>query len=126
GLDGAERGRLQAPDRRCRGGMRRSSMIPTREVVSTPTPNLDIGLTLGQPASTLVRGGDCLFGSGLLALDPATGARLHGTAASETRQILANLKDMLEGAGSSLDKVVKVNVLLASMLEAPNVNEVFE
>ena len=38
---------------------------------------------------------------------------------------MTNLKAMLEAAGSSLDKVVKVNVLLASMLEAPNVNEIF-
>ena len=46
-------------------------------------------------------------------------------AASETRQILVNLKQLLEASGSSLDKVVKVNVLLRSMLEAPNMNEVY-
>ena len=32
---------------------------------------------------------------------------------------------LLEAAGSSLDKVVKVNVLLHSMLEAPNMNDVY-
>jgi enamine deaminase RidA (YjgF/YER057c/UK114 family) len=32
---------------------------------------------------------------------------------------------LLEAAGSSLDKVVKVNVLLHTMLEAPNMNEVY-
>jgi 2-iminobutanoate/2-iminopropanoate deaminase len=39
--------------------------------------------------------------------------------------ILGNLKQVLEAAGSSLDKVVKVNVLLHSMREAPNMNEVY-
>ncbi len=50
---------------------------------------------------------------------------LRGTTASETRQILTNLAQLLEAAGSSLDKVVKVNVLLHSMLEAQNMNEVY-
>ncbi len=54
---------------------------------------------------------------------PAT--RMPGTTASETRQVLTNLRQVLEAAGSSLDKVVKVNVLLHSMLEAPNMNDVY-
>ena len=76
-------------------------------------------------ASLVVRGGDFLFVSGLTALDPHTGEPLRGTTASETRQILAQLKLALETAGSSMERVVKVNVLLHSMLEAPNMNEVY-
>lgn len=76
-------------------------------------------------SSSVVRGGDFLFVAGLSATDPATGEPLRGTTARETRQILEHLRDLLEQAGSSLDKVVKVNVLLASMLEAPNMNEVY-
>src|SRR5262245_12841464 len=79
----------------------------------------------GQPASLAVRGGDFLFMSGLTAIDLQSGERLEGTTANETRQILTNLKELLEAAGSSLDKVVKVNVLLHSMLEAPNMNDVY-
>lgn len=81
--------------------------------------------TSGQAASAVARGGDFLFVSGLIAVDLQSGQPVHGTTASETRQILANLKALLEAAGSSLDKVVKMNVLLASMLEAPNMNEVY-
>jgi 2-iminobutanoate/2-iminopropanoate deaminase len=79
----------------------------------------------GQPASAVARGGDFLFVSGLIAVDLQSGQPVRGTTASETRQILANLKEVLEAAGSSLDQVVKMNVLLASMLEAPNMNEVY-
>jgi 2-iminobutanoate/2-iminopropanoate deaminase len=43
----------------------------------------------------------------------------------ETRMILANLEQMLEAAGSSMAKVVKVNVLMASMLEAVPMNDVY-
>ena len=79
----------------------------------------------GQPASMAVRGGDFLFVSGLTAIDLYSGERMQGTTASETRQILTNLEQLLDAAGSSLDKVVKVNVLLHSMLEEPNLNEVY-
>ena len=72
-----------------------------------------------------VRGGDFLFVSGLTAVDLESGERRQGTTASETRQILTNLERLLDAAGSSLDKVVKVNVLLHSMLEAPNMNDVY-
>jgi 2-iminobutanoate/2-iminopropanoate deaminase len=93
-------------------------MRPKREVVAPPA-------SLRQPVSMAVRGGDFLFVSGLTAVDPRSGERMRGTTASETRAILANLRELLEAAGSSLDKVVKMNVLLASMLEAPNMNEVY-
>jgi 2-iminobutanoate/2-iminopropanoate deaminase len=79
----------------------------------------------GRVASAVARGGDFLFVSGLIAVDLRSGQALRGTTASETRQVLANLKEVLEAAGSSLDKVVKMSVLLASMLEAPNMNEVY-
>jgi len=96
-----------------------------REVIALHLPGLDAGRSLDQPMSMVVRGGDFLFVSGLTAIDSKTGERIPGTTMSETHQILSNLKLMLEASGSSLEKVVKVNVLLHSMLEAPNMNEVF-
>jgi 2-iminobutanoate/2-iminopropanoate deaminase len=93
--------------------------------IVAPPPGLDTAAALGQPASTLVRGGAFLFVSGLVAVDPGSGKHALGTTASETRLILTNLKRMLEAAGSSTGKVVKVNVLLASMLEAVPMNDVY-
>ena len=95
-----------------------------RTIVSLP-PGLDVAGALGQPAATLVRGGPFLFVSGLAAIDPSTGAPLRGPIMGETRMILASLRQMLEAAGSSTDKVVKVNILLASMLEAVPMNDVY-
>src|ERR1700740_2231506 len=77
------------------------------------------------PGAVAVRGGDFLFVSGLVAADLQAGEPAAGTTAGETRQVLMTLERVLEAAGSSLDKVVKVNVLLDSMLEAPNMNEVY-
>ncbi len=94
-------------------------MTAKREIIDAP------GRKFGPQVPMAIRGGDFLFVSGLTAVDPQSGALLRGTTASETRQILTNLKQLLEAAGSSLNKVVKVNVLLHSMLEAPNMNEVY-
>jgi 2-iminobutanoate/2-iminopropanoate deaminase len=100
-------------------------MTATREIISPPGRMPNEERSADQLASMAVRGGDFLFVSGLTAVDLQSGERMRGTTASETRYILANLKQVLEAAGSSLDKVVKVNVLLHSMLEAPNMNEVY-
>jgi 2-iminobutanoate/2-iminopropanoate deaminase len=96
-----------------------------REVIAPPLAGLDATRAFDQAASVAVRGGAFVFVSGLTAFDPATGAAIRGTTSSETRQILENLKLILEASGSSLDLVVKVNVLLHSMLEAPNMNETY-
>jgi reactive intermediate/imine deaminase len=77
------------------------------------------------PLSSAVRGGDFVFVSGMAAIDPVTGERVHGTVAAETRQILAHMGKLLEEAGSSLANVVKVNVLIYSMLEYENMNSVY-
>ena len=100
-------------------------MSATREIIPGPGRTLNAERSSGQLASMAVRGGDFLFVSGLTAVDLQSGEHMRGTTASETRQILSNLKTLLEAAGSSLDKVVKVNVLLHSMLEAPNMNDVY-
>ena len=100
-------------------------MSATREIIPLPARALDAAKTSGALASMAVRGGDFLFVSGLTAVDLRSGERIRANTAIETRQILTNLKQLLEAAGSSLDKVVKVNVLLHSMLEAPNMNEVY-
>ena len=100
-------------------------MGAAREIIPPPGRALNAERRSDQLASMAVRGGDFLFVSGLTAVDLQSGERLRGTIAGETRCILTNLKQLLEAAGSSLDKVVKVNVLLHSMLEAPNMNEVY-
>jgi 2-iminobutanoate/2-iminopropanoate deaminase len=100
-------------------------MSAEREIILPPGQTPDAAKRSEGPASAAVRGGDFLFLSGLMAVDLVSGERIRGTTARETLQILTNLKQLLEAAGSSLDKVVKVNVLLHSMLEAPNMNDVY-
>jgi len=100
-------------------------MTLPRVAIAPPLPGLNPGRAPNRHAAVAVRGGALVFVSGLTAVDPITGEAIRGTTASETRRIMENLKLILEAAGSSLEKVVKVNVLLHSMLEAPNMNEVY-
>jgi len=100
-------------------------MTLSRQVIEPKNPALDQSQKFGLPLSPAVRGGDFVFLSGMAAIDPATGAPAHGTVAAEKRQILTNIGELLEAAGSSLAKVVKVNVLIYSMLEYENMNSVY-
>jgi 2-iminobutanoate/2-iminopropanoate deaminase len=94
----------------------------SRRVIEPRKPTLNAARNLGLPLSPAIRAGDFVFLSGMAATDPETGDRLNGTVASETRQILTNMAQLLEANGASL---VKVNVLVYSMLEYENMNSVY-
>ncbi|KAJ5934817.1 hypothetical protein N7454_001170 [Penicillium verhagenii] len=69
--------------------------------------------------------GDFVFCSGQIGSHPETGALVAGPIGNRTKQILANLRAVLEAAGSSLDNVVKCNIYLTSMGDFNAVNEVY-
>jgi len=77
------------------------------------------------PLSQAIKVGDWVFASGQLGLDVATGTLAPGGIVPETRQVCENLKAVLEAAGSSLDKVVKVTIYMVDLAELMPMNEVF-
>jgi 2-iminobutanoate/2-iminopropanoate deaminase len=95
-----------------------------REVVAPADKTLDAARSLNLPVSPAIRAGEFVFVSGLVAIDPATGERMLGTVAAETRQILTALAAVLDAASSSLEKD-QGHVLIYSMLEYNNMNEVY-
>ena len=77
------------------------------------------------PLSPAVKAGGFVFVSGYAAYrDRKTEALVEGIEA-QTRETLEVIKDTLEAAGSSLDKVVKVTVLLRNAQDFPKMNEVY-
>jgi 2-iminobutanoate/2-iminopropanoate deaminase len=73
--------------------------------------------------SQAVKSAGLVFVSGTSPTDPATGA-IKGTSIQEqTRQCLSNIQAILEAAGSSLDKVVSVTVVLADEDDFAGMNE---
>ena len=93
-----------------------------RSIIQTENAPKAVG-----PYSQAVKleGESLIFVSGQIALDPKSGDKIHGGIAQETRQVLENLKAILESAGSSLDKVVKTTVFLQTMDDFGVINEIY-
>ena len=100
-------------------------MAIRREIINPKNDRLNVSRNFNIPHSPGVRAGDFIYLSGMVSVSPETGERSLGTVAHETRQILSNMTHMLESAGSSMERVVKINVLLYSMLEFDNMNVVY-
>lgn len=77
------------------------------------------------PLSQAIKAGGWVFASGQLGNDPATRKLAEGGIGPETRQVCENLKAVLEAAGSSLAKVVKVTIYMVDLGELVQMNEVF-
>ena len=99
--------------------------MASREVIVPKNDKLNVSRNFNLPHSPGIRAGDFIFLSGMLSTDPETGERSPGTMAHETRQTLANMRHLLESAASSLERVVKINILLYDMLEFENMNRVY-
>jgi len=91
-----------------------------REVISTGKGPKAIG-----PYSQAIKANGFIFVSGQTAFDPASGKAIEGGTARQTDRILENLRAILESAGSSLDRVVKVGVFLKDMNDFTVMNEVY-
>jgi 2-iminobutanoate/2-iminopropanoate deaminase len=100
-------------------------MPSARELISAPLPGLDFSALFGHCQTPAIRAGGLIFCSGMLAINPQTGEREHGTVTSETRRIFENLKLLLESAGSSLDRIVQVHALIYDRIEYDVLNRVY-
>lgn len=77
------------------------------------------------PYSQAVKAGNLVFVSGQVALHPQTGELVTGDIATETTQVMENLKAVLTAAGLTFDDVIKTTIFLTSMGNFANVNEVY-
>jgi 2-iminobutanoate/2-iminopropanoate deaminase len=66
-----------------------------------------------------------VFTSGQIGLDPASGELVEGGIEGQTRQVLTNLKNVLEASGSSLDLAVKTLVFLKDMGDFSKMNAIY-
>jgi 2-iminobutanoate/2-iminopropanoate deaminase len=90
----------------------------SRQIIFTPKA--------AKPPATYsqaVRAGGLIFVSGTAPHDPQTGALVGATIQEQTRQCLKNIAAILESAGSSLDKIASVTVVLAEEEDFQGMNE---
>jgi 2-iminobutanoate/2-iminopropanoate deaminase len=90
-----------------------------RSVVSTANAPQAIG-----PYSQAIALDSLVFCSGQIPLTP-DGALVEGDIAAQTRQVLTNLRGVLEASGSSLTQVLKTTVFLADMNDFQAMNAVY-
>ncbi len=91
-----------------------------RETISTDKAPKAIG-----PYEQAIKIGDFIYTAGQIPIDPKTGDIIAGAIAEQTRQVLENLKAVLEAAGSSLDKAIKATVFLKNLGDFAALNEVY-
>ena len=77
------------------------------------------------PYSQAIRTENLVFTAGQLGLDPGTMELVEGGIEEQTRQVLTNLKYVLESADSGLKFVVKTTVFLQDMRDFANMNSVY-
>ncbi|HZT93684.1 MAG TPA: Rid family detoxifying hydrolase [Gaiellaceae bacterium] len=78
----------------------------------------------GAPYSQAIAAGGFVFVSGQLGLKPGDTA-ISGGIAEQTEQVFANLKAILEEAGTGLDRLVKTTVFLQGLDDFQAMNEVY-
>jgi 2-iminobutanoate/2-iminopropanoate deaminase len=90
----------------------------SRQIIFTPEA--------AKPPATYsqaVKAAGLIFVSGTAPHDPQTGALVGATIQEQTRQCLKNITAILESAGSSLDKIASVTVVLAEEQDFQGMNE---
>jgi 2-iminobutanoate/2-iminopropanoate deaminase len=79
----------------------------------------------GAPYSQAIRAGGLVFVSGQVALQPGSTEPASDDIGEQTTQVFANLRAILEAAGSGLDRIVKTTVYLTNLDHFQAMNEVY-
>jgi len=77
------------------------------------------------PYSQAIRTDSMIYTAGQTGLDPVTGELVAGGVEEQTRQVLTNLQNVIEAAGSTIGHVVKTTVFLKDMNDFPKMNAIY-
>jgi 2-iminobutanoate/2-iminopropanoate deaminase len=91
-----------------------------RDIVHTDKAPKAIG-----PYSQAIRTETMIYTAGQTGLDPATGELIGSTVEEQTRQVIVNLQNVIEAAGSTLGNVVKTTVFLKDMNDFSKMNAIY-
>lgn len=93
---------------------------PKKEVVFTMTAPQPIG-----PYSQAVKFGDLLFVSGQIAINPKTNEMNNPNIEEEARQVMENIKSILNAAGMEMKNILKTTIYLVDLNNFKKVNEIY-
>jgi len=90
-----------------------------KKVISTTNAPAAIG-----PYSQAIEANGFVFASGQIPVNPATGEVPEGVEA-QAEQVMINMKNLLEAAGTSLENVVKTTVFIQHMDDFAAINAIY-
>ena len=90
-----------------------------KKIISTDKAPAAIG-----PYSQAVKAGDIIYTSGMIPVIPQIGEIVDGVEA-QARQVLTNVRSLLEASGSSMDKVIKTTVFIKDMNDFAKINAIY-
>lgn len=91
-----------------------------RKIIKTITAPSAIG-----PYSQAIKYGNLIFVSGQIAINPSTNEFINGDINGQTKQVIENIKAILESSGSSLQQVLKVTIFITDMKDFDSINTVY-
>ncbi|PKQ43997.1 RidA family protein [Confluentibacter flavum] len=91
-----------------------------RKIINTPNAPTPIG-----PYNQAVLSGETLYLSGQIAMNIETGMLVLDNIKAETKQVMENLKAVLNAADMSFDNVVKSTIFISDMNDFSQINEVY-
>jgi 2-iminobutanoate/2-iminopropanoate deaminase len=98
------------------------SATATKQIVSVagaPQPHA------GAPYSQLVRHGNTVYTSGQIGVDPDSSELVGDDIASQTEQVMENIRTLLHAVGSDLENILSATIYLADLADWPGMNEVY-
>ncbi len=91
-----------------------------KKIIKTPKAPSPIG-----PYNQAVLKGNMLFTSGQIAIEPETGKLVTDDIQAETKQVMENLKAVLDEAGMTFEHVLKTSIFISDMKNFTAINEIY-
>jgi len=91
-----------------------------KTIINTPNAPAPIG-----PYSQAVLVGNTLYTSGQIAINPKTNELVLTDVKTETKQVMENLKAVLEAARMTFENVIKTSIFISDMNNFAQINEVY-
>lgn len=91
-----------------------------KKIINTPNAPAPIG-----PYNQAILSGNTLYISGQVAFNPKTMVLVLDDIKTETKQVMENLKAVLEAANMSFENVVKTSIFISDMNNFVQINEVY-
>jgi 2-iminobutanoate/2-iminopropanoate deaminase len=91
-----------------------------KNIINTSKAPAPIG-----PYNQAVLAGNTLFTSGQIAINPSSGELVLDTIENETKQVMENMKAVLEKAQMTFENVVKSTIFITNMNDFSKINEIY-